>query len=356
MFSIFRKSGFDPNEFEKELSSITQKISTTSQQISRLKIGRDSSKRKVLLICSATYILFLGYIYATSPTTISNTKINRLQLFITSQTKHQLLFLLLYPVVGYGIYTIVHWFYTFLINSKSNQLINLKKKHKQKIEDLKRITNFNTTNELLDKFGDEKDKPKPKSNLSTKPKSNLPTQIPNNPTINRSGVIDVNKLSETQLKKLNINITPNKPLPQQTPQSHAQSQIQSSTPPPPKVASTPPKRTFQDRILDLLIGSDNSEAVENRYALICYKCYAHNGLAPPHTDNPSAIKFKCMQCGTLNGHGVLDAELKDLINESLSEDVKKEVPDPVTAENEKSEVESDTSPKEKIESKDESLQ
>ena len=57
--------------------------------------------------------------------------------------------------------------------------------------------------------------------------------------------------------------------------------------------------------MDILIGSDNSESVENRYALICFHCFAHNGLAPPHTEDPADVKFQCWKCGAMNGKGML---------------------------------------------------
>lgn len=73
----------------------------------------------------------------------------------------------------------------------------------------------------------------------------------------------------------------------------------------PAIPQQPAQRTIQDRLLDILIGSDNSESVENRYALICFNCFAHNGLAPPHTEDPADVKFQCWKCGAMNGKGML---------------------------------------------------
>ncbi|KAK6465396.1 hypothetical protein DFJ63DRAFT_316608 [Scheffersomyces coipomensis] len=320
MFSLFKRSGFNPDEFEKELSTITQTISTTSQQISKLKKGSKTSKHVVGRFFILTYLLFLAYDYFTLP---SSTKLTRLQLFIKHQSREQFLILVLYPVLGYTIISIVHYFYAFLIKSRTNSLNNLKKKHKLKIEELKKITNFNATNALLNKFGDEKDKPKPKVQPQPQPQEQGKGKQQRN---NFPSNIDVNKLSADQLKKLNINITPNQapvvpnqPITTTSAPSSITSKAQIEAPSVP-TAPTETKRTFQDRILDVLIGSDNNESVENRYALICYKCYTHNGLAPPNTENPATIKFRCLRCDTLNGQGVLNEELNDIINGNRKEE------------------------------------
>lgn len=47
----------------------------------------------------------------------------------------------------------------------------------------------------------------------------------------------------------------------------------------PPAPSTPVKRTLIDKLADALLGVAGEEASPNsRYALICAKCFAHNGL------------------------------------------------------------------------------
>ena len=42
----------------------------------------------------------------------------------------------------------------------------------------------------------------------------------------------------------------------------------------------PPRKLWYDKIADALLGDDDSSvnAAASRYALICQKCFAHNGL------------------------------------------------------------------------------
>jgi hypothetical protein len=62
-----------------------------------------------------------------------------------------------------------------------------------------------------------------------------------------------------------------------------------------------PGGNWYDRILDLLLGEDET-APKNRVALICQNCRLVNGQAPPGTKSLAALgKWRCFGCGTLNG-------------------------------------------------------
>ena len=43
---------------------------------------------------------------------------------------------------------------------------------------------------------------------------------------------------------------------------------------------TPPRRQWYDKLADALLGDDelSASATASRYALICQRCFAHNGL------------------------------------------------------------------------------
>lgn len=53
-------------------------------------------------------------------------------------------------------------------------------------------------------------------------------------------------------------------------------------------------RSMLERLTDLLLG----DGPDSRFALICTKCYAHNGMALP--DEFAHITFRCPYCGHLN--------------------------------------------------------
>ncbi|RCK59682.1 Protein lunapark [Candida viswanathii] len=290
VFSIFSSKGaFNPETFEKELTSITESINSNKQQIQRLKQRQKSSRRSIIRYLLLIYLCIVSYFYLTTPSGRAGK--SRIQWFIVNQTKKNLAILIGYPLFSVLISKAVGFVFQFFINGKQTNLKNLQKKHKEKIEELKNITNFNKTNELINKYGD--DKPERKQNQQTG-SGGQQQQV-------RKRHSKPATIRERAQQQLNLPQGP-----QQAPGA-----VGPSKPQPPNRAASPvvPQqpvaRTFQDRLLDILIGSDNSEAVENRYALICFNCFAHNGLAPPHTEDPAAIKFQCWKCGAMNGKGML---------------------------------------------------
>lgn len=77
---------------------------------------------------------------------------------------------------------------------------------------------------------------------------------------------------------------------------------------------------WYDRIMDLLLGEDET-ASKNRIVLICKHCRLVNGQAPPGTNNLSDLgTWKCMGCGASNGE--VD-EGKRIVREVLGADVRK---------------------------------
>lgn len=63
--------------------------------------------------------------------------------------------------------------------------------------------------------------------------------------------------------------------------------------------SQSPQRGWMDRILDILIGEDETSP-QNRYALICKTCNSHNGLAA-FGEQPENVVYRCPSCGSMNG-------------------------------------------------------
>ena len=70
---------------------------------------------------------------------------------------------------------------------------------------------------------------------------------------------------------------------------------------PPAVMAAPAESHWYDRILDTLLGEDET-AAKNRIVLVCSHCHLVNGQAPPGTKSLSDLgMWKCMACGAANG-------------------------------------------------------
>ena len=300
VFGLFgSKGGFDPKAFEKDLTTLTENITSTKQQIVKLRARNNHVRRLLIQYLVSIYVLIFAYCYTTVPKDVEAS--NRLMRFLKGQTKRHLLILVLYPIISVLVIRLTRFLFQFFIDSRSKYLKTLEKNHKKKIEELKEITNFNKTNELINKY-DRSARPRtPQQQSIQQPQFQKPTQNIKQaqPQINNRQ----EALKQKALRELNLPKQPNQ-LGNFAPQSQIQQQPQAISPVSARPI-TPSHRTIQDRLLDILIGSDNSESVEQRYALICYNCFAHNGLAPPNTDDPVNIKYQCWKCGKMNGKGML---------------------------------------------------
>lgn len=266
---LFSLKLFDPKSFEKELTSLTQSISTTRTQVTALGKKRKTVRTSILLYTVLAYVLWVVYRYKAALDALgvlAHGK-GRVAVFISGQGTRETIHLIAIPVAIVALLYVLDAGFSFLINSKNKSLKDLLQKHKTKIEELKTITNFNTTSELLTKY----DKP------------TAPT-APSQPKA--AAKQDPAPLQKQEAK---IPQTANRPTPQ-APRNPA-----------PSVPPQPVQRTMQDRVLDFIIGSDNNESVESRYALICANCYTHNGLAPPGNADPLSVTYICRQCGFING-------------------------------------------------------
>lgn len=292
VFDLFRSEGFDPEAYERELTALNKEINSVLVQKRRIKQQRRLVIVRVESTLIIVYLLIMYYNYLTAPATVGK---NFIQRFVRSQSRYQLLFYVVVPVVGYLLVQAIYGLYTFLYKKKEKQLDTLQKKLKKKIEDLKKITNFETTNNLLNKYGT---------------------------LVGATSTGVVNSATEAKNRK--------KSPPKPTKAGVEQKKPVNSLPVDPKQAppnpqAAPQTRAVSDRLLDILIGSENNELVEDRYALICRNCYTHNGLAPPGSKDPFSVVYLCPRCGFLNGEKTsIEKSIKEDIREGIKEDVKED--------------------------------
>lgn len=233
----------------------------------------------------------------------------------------------------YLVRLIVGKFYEYRISKTQKYLDDLQNQRDATIEKLKEATKYNSTQQLLEKYGAES----PNSARDTKeePKQGGPTLAPqsNLPPVSRTGIAPP--------PTANIRRTSAGPLPSHTPpppptfhdpvpptlndglenrDPHAPDEPgfapnAFSGPPPP---STPPAAVQQphetqysdygqqgrwyDRLVDVLLGEDET-LPKNRLALICAQCRLVNGQAPPGVKNLGEVeRWRCGGCGSWNGH------------------------------------------------------
>lgn len=233
------------------------------------------------------------------------------------------------PVLIYSLRTVLDAYYNYRIANTQNYLNDLSKQREAAIERLKQATKYNSTQQLLDKYGGSppsKRQPSPqpkgkrKSDIGPGTKDGPRTGFAPPPTANIPGRQSLpvqqpprgSPLPHPQSRPAGLSPTDgnavsrvdNAPGEEFAPNAFTTPQGPPQGMPPvmrqaPQYATEGPK--WYDRILDVVLGDDETQA-KNRIVLICAKCRLVNGQAPPGARTLEDIgRWKCSSCGTMNG-------------------------------------------------------
>lgn len=217
----------------------------------------------------------------------------------------------------YLVRTSLTTYYEYRISNTQAYLESLNKERDTTIERLKAATKYNSTQQLLEKYGSPP-KQKDTSSATTRKKPQGP-QKPAQPSGPRTGIAPPptaniprpgNEQPLTPQRPPSGATSPQRPSPGQTlPQSDTPGaefapnafgeeltkQYSAST------AATFTQTHWYDRILDALLGEDETQP-KNRLALICGECRLVNGQAPPGTRTLEDVgRWRCSGCKAWNG-------------------------------------------------------
>lgn len=233
------------------------------------------------------------------------------------------------PVLIYLVRTIASAIYELRIDSLNAKLKDQQAVRAKTIQKLKDATRYDSTMELLEKYGggevrakgkkkgkdeapDEAGKkspgkPQQQQRQNTGTRTNIP--IPATANIQRHNMGPSNQ-GTPQPPGSGPYATPQQQQQQhRIPSPHQQALEPSAEFSPNAFDSSRLPRQQQydspnhwyDRIMDLLLGDDET-APKNRLVLICQRCRLVNGQAPPGTNNLAEVGvWKCMSCGAENG-------------------------------------------------------
>lgn len=279
LLNIFSRL-IEVDAYQKELSQLAKSIATLNGQADVLRQRRSSSRNHFLSLLIPIYLLWLVYRLRWSKS--SRFSLNDIIIAVGC------------PITIAAIVYLMNLLFLMLISNRSRKLAAQKRRQRQKIDELKEKTNYNAANDLISRY-DSLNAAKSDAEKPTKPQQksqSMPKPMPKPQSI-------------PQPKNIPANLAANIPAPPQSTQLGA--------PPAPQNRN----RTFQDRLLDFIIGSDNNESIESRFALICSACYAHNGLAPPGCKDPASVPFVCLRCSTLNN--LVPSEVSQIPQQVLQE-------------------------------------
>ncbi|KAJ5999543.1 hypothetical protein N7451_007353 [Penicillium sp. IBT 35674x] len=286
--------------FEKTLSTLSTKIAQTT---TRLDQQRQRSRRfKALWTLYSTFAyLFYSIILA-------------LVLGWESWGVKEYAAIAGGPVLIYGVRTISARLFDYRISKAQRVLDDLHKQREETIEKLKVATKYNSTQQLLEKYGGES----PKQSPNPKAESHKPKQANPQPPAQRTGLPPppTANIRRPPMQQPNDpkNIAP--PSHQAIPLQQPQQRTPNAPSPIPQTPIDEPgfapnafpssgqyieQPHWYDRLLDVLLGEDEMQP-RNRMAMICSSCRLVNGQAPPGIKTPEELgRWRCGSCGAWNG-------------------------------------------------------
>lgn len=223
------------------------------------------------------------------------------------------------PVAIVGVRWLLDAWYDYRINNVQNRMQQATKEREKVIEKLKIATKYDSTQQLLDKYGggarkeeqqqqqrgkSPKRKPSghqslpahfqqqqgPRTGFVPPPTANIPGRQPSPQNPLDARLRSMTQGAETQQPQPNESFAPNA-FPAQRPQ----------IPPQQPSRYAPAQPAWYDRIMDVVLGEDETQA-KNRFALICGQCRLVNGQAPPGARSLEDVgRWRCKECGTMNG-------------------------------------------------------
>ena len=293
--------------FEKALSQLSTKINKASAQNDNLRQHQRRFKALWTLYSTFAYILVAAILtLVTGYQTWSSVEYSA----VAGS-----------PVVIFGVRTALDAYYNYRLANSQAYLNDLYQQREKTIKKLKEATKYDSTQQLLDKYGGT-----PARKRASSPQPPKKSKADRPPNSRQSMPAPGSRTGFMPPPTANIQGPPpaGGPMPPPGPMEGRSSETFDRMPPPPRPDAefapnafpTPPSRPptirqhstqydegpkWYDRILDVVLGEDETQA-KNRIALICSNCRLVNGQAPPGARTLEDVgKWKCSECQAWNG-------------------------------------------------------
>ncbi|KKA31058.1 hypothetical protein TD95_002555 [Thielaviopsis punctulata] len=311
--------------FEKALSTLSSKITAAQVQL-----DATLSRARRVKVLSVLYLTFAYLVYViVSFLVVGSQKMGTVEWTGVAGS----------PVVIYVLRQAISAYYDFRIDTLDARLKELTTEREKTIQKLKDATKYDSTLELLEKYGGSAPK---KASSATGPKnsksgpSTAPAgqKGPKRPSSSRT-VLPPPPTANINRGPSPMNPPPGPPSVDPT-EEFAPNAFSSSSSPPPaahaplppaahhayahqrsaSVISVAPESHWYDRILDLLLGEDEKDP-KNRIVLICQACRVVNGQAPPGVKSLAEVGlWKCISCGASNGEMDEGSKIVDAVRKA----------------------------------------
>ncbi|OCB91913.1 hypothetical protein A7U60_g809 [Sanghuangporus baumii] len=261
IFDWFKKK--EPEDYEQVLESLALDIQKRQARLSEIKLRE---RRTTLWITIYALTIWAAYVASWY---VGWRPLKAFPIFIG-------------PIIAQFSRRISQMWYARIENAEEKTLKELLSQQRTKVEEIKKKTNYYSTKHLIERY----DPPSGFAGSPARPRPDAPPNqaqrgVQQQPTTPQRGPLG----QPNGYPQPNRGQPSNMPVPdQQTPQA----------------ALVPPKKQWFDRLADALLGDDElgADGAKNRYALICQKCFAHNGLVKEELWEDT--QFVCPKCGAFN--------------------------------------------------------
>ncbi|KAA1475031.1 hypothetical protein DENSPDRAFT_841744 [Dentipellis sp. KUC8613] len=259
----------EPEDYETILSSLALDIQNRQTRLSEIRLRERRTSLAVTLYSIALWGLYMGLWYTGL--------LPRRRRYGQLEKTLQALPVFLGPIIILFGRRIVQLWYTRKGDAEEQALKKLYKEQRDKIEDIKKKTNYYSTRNLIERYDEA---PAAESPLRRRG----PQQPPATPQQRGS--------PQQQGTPAAAPNAPQTPIP-----SRLQTQL---NPAAPQFPLQPPQKQWYDKLADALLGADEPSvnAAASQYALICEKCFTHNGLVKESMWEDA--QFICPKCGHFN--------------------------------------------------------
>ncbi|KAF8888145.1 hypothetical protein CPB84DRAFT_1786333 [Gymnopilus junonius] len=266
---IFGKK--NDEDYETILSNLANDIQKRQTRLSEIRLRERRSSLLATLYTLAIWVAYVSLWYLNALPNLHDGT------YIKHQSTDKFLKgfpVVIGPIIILFIRRVVQIWYKRKGDAEEKHLKELMKKRRDKVEEIKKKTNYYTTRDLLQKYDE-----------AVPPPALLRQRIPPGQALPST--------PGRMAPPANGNAQPQTPAPSAALQAHL-------SPGTPAYPIAPPRRQWYDKLADALLGEDDPSIASpgSRYALICEKCFNHNGLVKESMWEET--QYVCPKCGHFN--------------------------------------------------------
>ncbi|KAH7887249.1 hypothetical protein F5I97DRAFT_1935458 [Phlebopus sp. FC_14] len=251
----FRKG--DSEDYEQILSSLAADVQKRQTRLAEIRLRERRTTMQFTLGTIFMWFTYVGLWYTrTLPTAWRESGLGKAAVLVG-------------PVLILFARRMMQIWYSWKGDREEKTLMGVLKKQRAKVEEIKKKTNYYSTRNLIEKY----DEP-----MST---GTTPLRRRNFPA------------PQTPLAP-----PPSTPQQLQTPNGQTKAPVLQLSPTPQPIQPT--RKMWFDKLTDAILGDDEHSVsvAASRYALICQKCFAHNGLVKESQWEDT--QYVCPKCGFFN--------------------------------------------------------